>query len=123
MVARLAALCCDQEATRHRCSSMTRFLIVNADYPGFLDVLYSQHPGLEAAMSDEQMRTRTASLFGVADFYPRNLARLGHPALEVYLNNRFLQEAWAREHRPEECVERALRTRGAAAGRCSLAHP
>ena len=24
--------------------------------------------------------------------------QLGHPALEVYVNNRFLQEAWAREH-------------------------
>ena len=47
---------------------MTRFLIVNADYPGFLDVLYSQHPGLETAAYDEQMRVRTASLFGVADF-------------------------------------------------------
>ncbi len=77
---------------------MTRFLIVNADYPGFLDALYSAHPGLESASFDQQMRVRTASLFGVADFYPRNLTALGHPALEVYLNNRFLQEAWAREH-------------------------
>jgi spore maturation protein CgeB len=77
---------------------MTRFLIVNADYPGFLELLYSAHPGLEQAGYDEQMRVRTASLFGVADFYPRNLAQLGHPVLEVYLNNRCLQEAWAREH-------------------------
>jgi len=77
---------------------MTRFLIVNADYPGFLDVLYSQHPGLGQASYEEQMHVRTASLFGVADFYPRNLAELGHPVLEIYLNNRFLQKAWAREH-------------------------
>ncbi len=77
---------------------MTRFLIVNADYPGFLDVLYSQHPGLGTATYDEQMRARTASLFGVADFYPRNLTQLGHAASEVYVNNRCLQEAWAREH-------------------------
>ncbi len=77
---------------------MTRFLIVNADYPGFLDVLYSQHPGLETATYDEQMRARTASLFGVSDFYPRNLTQLGHAASEVYVNNRCLQEAWAREH-------------------------
>jgi hypothetical protein len=76
---------------------MTRFLIVNADYPGFLDVLYSEHPSLSQATYEEQMRARTASLFGVADFYPRNLAELGHPALEVYVNNRYLQEAWARE--------------------------
>jgi len=77
---------------------MTRFLIVNADYPGFLNLFYSQHPGLERAGYAEQMKARTASLFGVADFYPRNLAELGHAALEVYINNRFLQEAWAREH-------------------------
>jgi spore maturation protein CgeB len=77
---------------------MTRFLIVNSDYPGFLDVLYSQHPGLERASYAEQMAVRTATLFGVADFYPRNLSALGHEALEVCVNNRCLQEAWAREH-------------------------
>jgi spore maturation protein CgeB len=77
---------------------MTRFLIVNADYPDFLAELYSEHPGLERAGYEEQMQARTASLFGVADFYPRNLGELGHPAREVYVNNRSLQEAWAREH-------------------------
>jgi spore maturation protein CgeB len=77
---------------------MTRFLIVNADYPGFLEGLYSGHAGLEQATYEKQMKVRTDSLFGVADFYPRNLAELGHTALEVYVNNRFLQEAWARKH-------------------------
>jgi spore maturation protein CgeB len=76
---------------------MTRFLIVNADYPDFLDHLYSGS-GLARASYQDQMRARIASLFGVSDFYPRNLAELGHTALEVYVNNRFLQEAWAREH-------------------------
>jgi hypothetical protein len=47
---------------------MTRFLIVNTDYPGFLDVLYSSHSGLEQAGYAEQMQARIASLFGVADF-------------------------------------------------------
>jgi spore maturation protein CgeB len=77
---------------------MTRFLIVNSDYPGFLDVLYSQHLWLDQASYSEQMAVRTATLFGVADFYPRNLSALGHEALEVCVNNRCLQEAWAREH-------------------------
>jgi hypothetical protein len=76
---------------------MTRFLIVNADYPDFLDKLYSGS-GLERASYQEQMQARIDSLFGVSDFYPRNLAELGHPAAEVFINNRFLQEAWAREH-------------------------
>ena len=77
---------------------MTRFLIVNADYPDFLDKLYSGS-GLDRASCQEQMQARIDSLFGVSDFYPRNLADLGHTAAEVFINNRFLQEAWAREHR------------------------
>jgi spore maturation protein CgeB len=76
---------------------MTRFLIVNADYPDFLDKLYSGS-GLERASYQEQMQARIDSLFGVSDFYPRNLAELGHTAVEVFINNRFLQQAWAREH-------------------------
>ncbi len=77
---------------------MTRFLIVNTDYPGFLDSLYSAHAGLEHESYDRQLAVRNASLFGVSDFYPRNLIDLGHPAIEISINNRRLQEAWAREH-------------------------
>jgi spore maturation protein CgeB len=76
---------------------MTRFLIVNADYRAFLNQLYSDN-GLQKASYQDQMQARVASLFGVSDFYPRNLAELGHTALEVFVNNRSLQEAWAREH-------------------------
>ena len=62
---------------------MTRFLIVNTDYPGFLESLYSAHSGLEDESYDRQLAVRNASLFGVSDFYPRNLVDLGHPAIEV----------------------------------------
>ncbi len=44
------------------------------------------------------MAARNASLFGVADFYSRNFAALGHPAAEIHVNNPWLQAAWAREH-------------------------
>src|SRR5258708_25248054 len=44
------------------------------------------------------MAARNASLFGVADFYSRNFAALGHPAAEIHVNNPWLQFAWAREH-------------------------
>jgi spore maturation protein CgeB len=77
---------------------MTRFLIVITDYPGFLDALYAAHPGLEHEDYARQLKVRNASLFGVSDFYPRNLTELGHPAVEVSINNRRLQGAWAREH-------------------------
>ena len=75
-----------------------RILVLNADYPRFLAWLYRRQPGLENASYATQMAARNASLFGVADFYSRNFAALGHPAAEIHVNNPWLQSAWAREH-------------------------
>lgn len=75
-----------------------RFLIINTDYPEFLAWLYSRHPGLEKQPYEEQMRVRTESLFGVADFYSSNLRKLGHEAWDIHANNGFMQRAWALEH-------------------------
>ncbi|GLR85454.1 CgeB family protein [Bradyrhizobium iriomotense] len=75
-----------------------RVLILNADYPRFLAWLYRRHPGLEGAAYDAQMAARNASLFGVADFYSRNFAGLGHAAANIHVNNAWMQTAWAREH-------------------------
>src|ERR1700681_479138 len=75
-----------------------RILVLNADYPRFLAWLYRRQPGLENASYLMQMATRNASLFGVADFYSRNFAALGHPAEEMHVNKLWLQAAWAREH-------------------------
>jgi hypothetical protein len=75
-----------------------RIIILNADYLRFLAWFYRKHPGLENASYAEQMKARNASLFGLANFYSRNFAALGHEAVEVHVNNRALQAAWAREH-------------------------
>jgi len=75
-----------------------KFLIVNTDYPRFLEWLYAAQPGLERRGYEEQLAARHASLFGLADFYSRNLRLLGHEAWDVQLNNEFMQRAWAREH-------------------------
>ena len=75
-----------------------RILVLNADYPRFLAWFYRQQPGLENASYAAQMTARNASLFGVADFYSRNFARLGHTAAEIHVNNPWLQAASAREH-------------------------
>jgi len=75
-----------------------RILVLNADYPRFLAWLYRRQPGLEHASYADQMAARNASLFGVADFYSRNFAALGHPAADIHVNNSWLQAAWAREH-------------------------
>ena len=88
-----------------------RILVLNADYPRFLAWLYRRQPGLEHASYAEQMAARNASLFGLADFYSRNFAALGHPAAEIHVNNPWLQAAWAHEHGmafepPEAAAER-----------------
>ncbi|MBI3601167.1 MAG: glycosyltransferase family 1 protein [Nitrospinae bacterium] len=75
-----------------------KFLIINTDYPEFLQGLYKNHHGLENKSYDEQMRKRNESLFGVADFYSSNLRKLGHEAWDIHANNKFIQKAWAREH-------------------------
>jgi spore maturation protein CgeB len=75
-----------------------RILVLNADYPRFLAWLYRRQAGLENAAYATQMAARNASLFGVADFYSRNFAALGHKAAEIHINNPWLQAAWAREH-------------------------
>lgn len=75
-----------------------RILVLNIDYTGFLDSLYQENPGLAGEPYARQMRLRNESLFGVADFYSRNLNALGHEALELHANNEPMQRAWAREH-------------------------
>src|SRR5947199_10166873 len=75
-----------------------RILVLNADYPRFLNWFYRRHPGLENADYAAQMAARNAALFGVADFYSRNFAALGHQAAEIHVNNPWLQAAWARAH-------------------------
>lgn len=75
-----------------------RILIISADYPKFLTEHYLRRPGLDLAPYAEQMAARNASLFGVADFYSRNFRAHGHEAIEVHVNNPWLQHAWAREN-------------------------
>ena len=76
-----------------------KFLILNTDYAEFVSWLYTGHLGLERRPYEEQMRVRNESLFGWGDFYPRNLRTLGHEARNIYVNNEFMQKAWAQEHR------------------------
>src|ERR1700759_1867515 len=75
-----------------------RILVLNADYPRFLDWFYARQPDLKTASYATQMTARNDSLFGVADFYSRNFTALGHSAAEIHVNNPWLQSAWAREH-------------------------
>ena len=79
-------------------TKVLRVLIINTDYPDFVQWLYNHIPGLENRSFNEQMRARIRSLFGFADFYSSNLKRLGHEAWNIYANNSYMQSAWEREH-------------------------
>ena len=63
-----------------------RILVLNADYPRFLAWLYGRQPDLKTSPYAVQMAARNASLFGVADFYSRNFAALGHVAAAPWLD-------------------------------------
>ena len=75
-----------------------RFLILNTDYPSFLEWLYASHPGLERQSYAAQAQVRNETMFGHADFCSTNLRKLGHEAWDIYVNNECAQKAWAREH-------------------------
>ena len=75
-----------------------RFLIVETDYPPFLNWLYAENPDLKHKSYEEQMQVRLESLFGSESFYAGNLRKLGHEAHQIFFNNEAIQTAWAREH-------------------------
>lgn len=92
-----------------------RILIISADYEPFLASLYGAAPDLTEASYADQQAARAASLFGMADFYSRNLRALGHHAVDVHSNNPWMQAAWVKENRPP-----SARSRIAAAAREAL---
>jgi hypothetical protein len=75
-----------------------RFLILTWDYAAFIRWFYTQHPGLEVRPYAEQIRVRNESLFSEPCFYADNLKKLGHEAHDIYVNNEYMQNTWAREH-------------------------
>jgi spore maturation protein CgeB len=75
-----------------------RVLVLTADYNAYLNWLYARNPGLTTASYAQQVKVRAESLFGVADFYSRSFRAFGHEASEIFVNNPWIQSAWAREH-------------------------
>lgn len=75
-----------------------RFLILNTDYPEFIADYYSKNRHLAGMPFEKQLKHYYDALFGLSNFYSLNLKKLGHEALDISLNNPFLQKQWAREH-------------------------
>lgn len=75
-----------------------KFFIINTDYYEFLQEDYDRHPGLAEESFDKQLKHRYATLFGMANFYSKNLQALGHDAIDIIANHPHLQTQWGREH-------------------------
>ena len=89
-----------------------KLLILNTDYTRYLRSLYLRNSGLNTKSYAEQMAVRNQGLFGVADYYSRNLRALGHDAQEIHVNNPWLQYAWALENRLSVTAPEAPREEG-----------
>jgi spore maturation protein CgeB len=74
-----------------------RIVIVDTCYEAFLASHYRANPGLADADYERQRRALLARSFGTADAYSRNLAELGHQAIELVANCRPMQLKWAEE--------------------------
>lgn len=75
-----------------------KILILDTNYPSFLQAFYSHNPDAKSLSYSEQQRAIMAQCFGTADFYSSNLMKLGHEAEEVVVNNKILQHEWAVEN-------------------------
>ena len=75
-----------------------RFLILDTDYPAFLDWLYAENPALHEKPYDEHLRIHTEACFGQTGFCTSNLRALGHEAYDLHVNSEFMQKQWALEH-------------------------
>jgi len=75
-----------------------RIFIIDTYYPSFLKSFYTKKPYLKNASYGKQKKTLLDEQFGTADFYSKNLEKLGYKAEEFIANNEILQKRWAKEH-------------------------
>jgi len=74
-----------------------RILIIDHYYPAYLDYLYKKNSDFFYLNYNEQKNAIFNNCFGVANFYSKNLKKLGHVAQEIIYNNEVLQKQWAKE--------------------------
>jgi spore maturation protein CgeB len=76
-----------------------RFALLNTDYQGFVDWLYTDTPGLADRSYRAQFDARLATYFAEGDAHSAALREMGHESSDFFVNNVRLQRAWALEHR------------------------
>ena len=75
-----------------------KFFIINNDYGDFIKKEYKNNKGLIKKSFDEQLQHRYDTLFGLSNFYSKNLTKLGHQAIDIIANHNYIQKQWAKEN-------------------------
>lgn len=75
-----------------------RLLRITTLYERYLAEFYGRHPALRTAPYDAQRAALDHDAFGWADFWNEALRPRGYEVLDVALNARPIQRAWATEH-------------------------
>lgn len=75
-----------------------KFFIINSDYNTFIEKDYKNNPFLKNKSFIEQLGHRYDTFFGVSNFYSKNLKILGHDAIDIIINNKYIQRQWAKEN-------------------------
>lgn len=75
-----------------------RLLRLTTLYPRYLEDFYGRNPALRGAAYAAQREAIDHDAFGWADFWIEALRPRGYEVLDVALNARHLQDAWASEH-------------------------
>ncbi len=60
-----------------------RIFIINTDYPDYVNSMYNSNLYLKKKSFSEQSAYRMETLFGTADFYSKNLRKLGYEAIDI----------------------------------------
>jgi len=75
-----------------------KILIADTYYTAFLTATYTEAPTLLSRSYKDQLAALLDCSFGTADFYSRNLKKLGVEAVDLIANCLPLQSTWANEH-------------------------
>ncbi len=75
-----------------------RLLRVATNFEPYLQQFYAQHPGLAEQSYSEQLAAHLYNAIERADFFTRELRKLGYETDDVIADARPLQRQWAREH-------------------------
>lgn len=75
-----------------------RIIIIDSYYEDFLQDLYAKDLELVHASFAEQKDRLLAEQLGTADFYSKNLKKLGHEAEDIIINAETMQKRWAQEN-------------------------